>query len=372
MLVTYVPRADRAGARIYANARAERIERRDGRVHGVHGRVVDRAGTRGRADRGRGAGRGARGGRVASPDLLLAQRPREPQRAGRPQPAPAPVGDGGRLLRRADPRLPRHSAELLRRRVHRPRARSAPRLRADADRRLPGPHGRQPARLRARPLPLACATSRTWRVCSCCCTTRAAAASRRAARRRSRASATRSTREDRAPARRGPRPLLRGPARGRRPRGAGALLERSARACDRGDDLSVDHAPRCARRARSGSPRRTRSRPAAWAAIRATSVVDAFGESHEVRRTLRRRHERLPDLARRAAADHDGGARRPHRAADPRAAGPSFRARGTVAARDLLGRGVGRDAGHPVQDVGLGDAVPTSSSPSTTGRQPIR
>ena len=29
-------------------------------------------------------------------------------------------------------------------------------------------------------------------------------------------------------------------------------------------------------------------------------------------RGLRRRHERVPDLARRAAADHDGGARRPH------------------------------------------------------------
>lgn len=44
MLVTYVPRADRAGARIYANARAERIEAEAGRVRRVLGRVVDHAG----------------------------------------------------------------------------------------------------------------------------------------------------------------------------------------------------------------------------------------------------------------------------------------------------------------------------------------
>jgi choline dehydrogenase-like flavoprotein len=41
MLVTYVPRADAAGARIYANARAERIEAEGGRVRRVLGSVVD-------------------------------------------------------------------------------------------------------------------------------------------------------------------------------------------------------------------------------------------------------------------------------------------------------------------------------------------
>jgi choline dehydrogenase-like flavoprotein len=44
MLVTYVPRADAAGARIYANARAERIEVEAGRARRVLGRVVDHAG----------------------------------------------------------------------------------------------------------------------------------------------------------------------------------------------------------------------------------------------------------------------------------------------------------------------------------------
>ena len=44
MLVTYVPRADAAGARIYANARADRIEIGSGRARRVHGRVVDLAG----------------------------------------------------------------------------------------------------------------------------------------------------------------------------------------------------------------------------------------------------------------------------------------------------------------------------------------
>ncbi len=44
MLVTYVPRADAAGARIYANARAERIEVEGGRVKAVTGSVVDHGG----------------------------------------------------------------------------------------------------------------------------------------------------------------------------------------------------------------------------------------------------------------------------------------------------------------------------------------
>ena len=44
MLVTYVPRADAAGARVYANARAERIEAEGGRVRRVLGHAVDDAG----------------------------------------------------------------------------------------------------------------------------------------------------------------------------------------------------------------------------------------------------------------------------------------------------------------------------------------
>ncbi|MEE8507570.1 MAG: GMC family oxidoreductase [Myxococcota bacterium] len=44
MLVTYVPRADRAGARIYANARAERIEVEGHQVRRVLGSVVDHSG----------------------------------------------------------------------------------------------------------------------------------------------------------------------------------------------------------------------------------------------------------------------------------------------------------------------------------------
>ena len=44
MLVTYVPRADAAGARIYAGAQAERIEAPGGRVRRVLGRVVDEVG----------------------------------------------------------------------------------------------------------------------------------------------------------------------------------------------------------------------------------------------------------------------------------------------------------------------------------------
>lgn len=44
MLITYVPRADAAGARIYANARADRIEIGPGRERTVSGSVVDQAG----------------------------------------------------------------------------------------------------------------------------------------------------------------------------------------------------------------------------------------------------------------------------------------------------------------------------------------
>jgi choline dehydrogenase-like flavoprotein len=71
MLVTYVPRADASGARIYANARAERIELESGRVRRVIGRVVDHDGSpRGRIEvTARVVVLSA--GAIASPDLLL-------------------------------------------------------------------------------------------------------------------------------------------------------------------------------------------------------------------------------------------------------------------------------------------------------------
>lgn len=71
MLVTYIPRADRAGARIYANARAERIEVEGQRVRRVLGSIVDHSG------RSRGSIEVSApvvvlaAGAVNSPDLLL-------------------------------------------------------------------------------------------------------------------------------------------------------------------------------------------------------------------------------------------------------------------------------------------------------------
>ncbi len=83
MLVTYVPRADAAGARIYAGAQAERIEAPGGRVRRVLGRVVDEAGEP----------RGAlevearvvvlAAGAIASPDLLRRSGIGDPAQVGR-------------------------------------------------------------------------------------------------------------------------------------------------------------------------------------------------------------------------------------------------------------------------------------------------
>ncbi len=71
MLVTYVPRAARAGARIFCNARAERIEAEGGRVRRVLGRAIDPDGTpRGSIEVSARAVVLAAGA-VASPDLLL-------------------------------------------------------------------------------------------------------------------------------------------------------------------------------------------------------------------------------------------------------------------------------------------------------------
>lgn len=72
MLITYVPRADRAGARIFANARADRICARNGRVHGVHGRVVDPQGREGGRIEIEAPVVVLSAGAVASPALLLA------------------------------------------------------------------------------------------------------------------------------------------------------------------------------------------------------------------------------------------------------------------------------------------------------------
>ncbi len=74
MLVTYVPRASEAGARVYANARVERIEASDGRVRGVVGHIVDQAGTPGARIDVRAKVVVLAAGAVASPDLLLRSR----------------------------------------------------------------------------------------------------------------------------------------------------------------------------------------------------------------------------------------------------------------------------------------------------------
>lgn len=71
MLVTYVPKADRAGARIYANARALRIEVANGRVAGVSGRAVDASGRSGACFSVQAPVVVLAAGAVASPDLLL-------------------------------------------------------------------------------------------------------------------------------------------------------------------------------------------------------------------------------------------------------------------------------------------------------------
>jgi len=71
MLVTYVPRASAAGARIYANARAERIETVGGRARHVLGRVVGHDGTALGSVEVTAKVVVVAAGAVASPDLLL-------------------------------------------------------------------------------------------------------------------------------------------------------------------------------------------------------------------------------------------------------------------------------------------------------------
>lgn len=71
MLVTYVPRADAAGARIYANVQVERIEADHGRVRRVLGRVAGDDGSTHGAVEVRAKVVVLAAGAVASPDILL-------------------------------------------------------------------------------------------------------------------------------------------------------------------------------------------------------------------------------------------------------------------------------------------------------------
>jgi choline dehydrogenase-like flavoprotein len=71
MLVTYVPRASAAGARIYADAQVEEILVRRGRVRGVRGRRLDRAGRPRESVVVEAKAVVLAAGAVGSPDLLL-------------------------------------------------------------------------------------------------------------------------------------------------------------------------------------------------------------------------------------------------------------------------------------------------------------
>ena len=71
MLVTYVPRAEAAGARIFASARAERLEAEGGRIRRVLGHAVDGAGRPGVPLRVEAPVVVLAAGAIASPDLLL-------------------------------------------------------------------------------------------------------------------------------------------------------------------------------------------------------------------------------------------------------------------------------------------------------------
>jgi choline dehydrogenase-like flavoprotein len=71
MLVTYVPSAEAAGARIYASARAERIELAGGRAARVLGHAVDGAGRSGGRIEVEAKVIVLAAGAIASPDLLL-------------------------------------------------------------------------------------------------------------------------------------------------------------------------------------------------------------------------------------------------------------------------------------------------------------
>jgi choline dehydrogenase-like flavoprotein len=71
VLQTYVPRAEAAGARIFANARAERLEAEGGRIRRVLGHAVDGAGRQGVRLRVEAPVVVLAAGAIATPDLLL-------------------------------------------------------------------------------------------------------------------------------------------------------------------------------------------------------------------------------------------------------------------------------------------------------------
>lgn len=71
MLVTYVPRGEEAGVRVFADARAERLEAEGGRIRRVLGHAVDGAGRPGAPFRVDARVVVLSAGAVASPDLLL-------------------------------------------------------------------------------------------------------------------------------------------------------------------------------------------------------------------------------------------------------------------------------------------------------------
>ncbi len=83
MLVTYVPRADAAGARVYAGAQAERIDAEGGRVRRVLGHVVDAAGEPRGSLEVRAPVVVLAAGAVASPDLLQRSDLGNPEHVGR-------------------------------------------------------------------------------------------------------------------------------------------------------------------------------------------------------------------------------------------------------------------------------------------------
>ena len=83
MLVTYVPRADAAGAHVCAGAQAERIELEGGRVRAVLGRVVDAAGSPLGALEVRARVVVLAAGAIGSPDLLLRSGIGDPAHVGR-------------------------------------------------------------------------------------------------------------------------------------------------------------------------------------------------------------------------------------------------------------------------------------------------
>lgn len=71
MALTYIPAADRAGARIFANCPVDRLEVQGQRVHGVSGRVVDEKGRLGPAFSVRAELLVLAAGAINSPQILL-------------------------------------------------------------------------------------------------------------------------------------------------------------------------------------------------------------------------------------------------------------------------------------------------------------